>query len=203
MISQPARSRGTLPWPRAAGNGLKSGRSAKASPAGRMRSRTWGLARFSCWRDSRMPAIPARRNSGPQRAWSRLSTARDGCLPRIRRAGQTAMGQNRQQLGHNCLLTPSARSCLLGCAMNASEKQFSFTRAALSTGGRAESKFLSAKVKSGCSEGESPSSLGRTASCDRQTFCGCDFQGLGREWHWGILTSDVPSPICDTAVTRL
>ena len=40
-------------------------------------------------------------------------------------------------------------------------------------------------------------------SCDRQTFCGCDFQGLGREWHWGILTSDVPSPICDTAVTRL
>ena len=41
------------------------------------------------------------------------------------------------------------------------------------------------------------------ASCDRQTFCGCDFQGLGREWHWGILTSDVPSPICDTAVTRL
>ena len=42
-----------------------------------------------------------------------------------------------------------------------------------------------------------------SASCDRQTFCGCDFQGLGREWHWGILTSDVPSPICDTAVTRL
>ena len=48
-------------------------------------------------------------------------------------------------------------------AMNASEKQFSFTRAALSTGGRAESKFLSAKVKSGCSEGGSPSSLGRKA----------------------------------------
>ena len=38
-----------------------------------------------------------------------------------------------------------------------------FTRAALSTGGRAESKFLSAKVKSGCSEGGSPSSLGRKA----------------------------------------
>jgi len=31
------------------------------------------------------------------------------------------------------------------------------TRAALSTGGRAKSKFLSAKVKSCCSEGESPS----------------------------------------------
>jgi len=23
-------------------------------------------------------------------------------------------------------------------------------------------------------------------SCDRQTFCGCDFQGLGREWHLGV-----------------
>ena len=31
----------------------------------------------------------------------------------------------------------------MGFAMHASEKQFSFTRAALSTGGRAESKFLS------------------------------------------------------------
>jgi len=31
----------------------------------------------------------------------------------------------------------------MGLAMNASEKQFSFTRAALSTGGRAENKFLS------------------------------------------------------------
>ena len=38
-----------------------------------------------------------------------------------------------------------------------------FTRAALSTGGRAESKFLSAKVKYGCSEGGSPLSLGRKA----------------------------------------
>ena len=34
------------------------------------------------------------------------------------------------------------------------------TRAALSTSGCAKSKFLSAKVKSGCSEGGSPSSLG-------------------------------------------
>jgi hypothetical protein len=31
--------------------------------------------------------------------------------------------------------------------MNESEKQFSFTRAALSTGGRAKSKFLSVKKK--------------------------------------------------------
>ena len=48
-------------------------------------------------------------------------------------------------------------------AMNESEKQFSLTRAALSTCGRAKSKFLSAKVKSCCSEGGSPSSLGREA----------------------------------------
>jgi hypothetical protein len=33
------------------------------------------------------------------------------------------------------------------------------TRAALSTSGCAKSKFLSAKVKSCCSEGESPSGL--------------------------------------------
>jgi hypothetical protein len=46
-----------------------------------------------------------------------------------------------------------------GTAMNESEKQFSFTRAASSTCGRAKSKFLSAKVKSGCSEGGSPSGL--------------------------------------------
>ena len=35
----------------------------------------------------------------------------------------------------------------MGLAMNASEKQFSFTRAALSTGGRAESKFLCVAFK--------------------------------------------------------
>jgi hypothetical protein len=45
--------------------------------------------------------------------------------------------------------------------MNESEKQFSFTRAALSTCGRAKSQFLSAKVKSCCSEGESPSNEGQ------------------------------------------
>ena len=50
-----------------------------------------------------------------------------------------------------------------GAGMNESEKQFSFTRAASSTGGRAKSEFLSAKVKSCCSEGGSPSSLGRKA----------------------------------------
>jgi hypothetical protein len=58
-----------------------------------------------------------------------------------------ATGQNRQKLGNNSLLTPSARSGLMGLAMNASEKQFSFTRAALSTGGRAESKFLCVAFK--------------------------------------------------------
>jgi hypothetical protein len=48
-----------------------------------------------------------------------------------------------------------------GAAMNEIGKQFSFTRAAPSTRGAAKSNFLSAKVKSGCSEGESPSSLGQ------------------------------------------
>ena len=43
-------------------------------------------------------------------------------------------------------------------AVRSSER---FTRAAPSTSGRAKSKFLSAKVKSCCSEGESPSGLGR------------------------------------------
>ena len=38
-----------------------------------------------------------------------------------------------------------------------------FTRAAPSTCGRPKSNFLSAKVKPGCSEGGSPSSLGRKA----------------------------------------
>ena len=52
--------------------------------------------------------------------------------------------------------------------MNESEKQFSFTRAALSTCGRAKSKFLSAKVKSCCSEGESPSNEGQEGKAGRQ-----------------------------------
>jgi hypothetical protein len=50
------------------------------------------------------------------------------------------MGQHRQKLGNNCLLTPPARSGVMRFAMKASEKQFSLIRAALSTGGRAESK---------------------------------------------------------------
>ena len=41
--------------------------------------------------------------------------------------------------------------------------QHALTRAAPSKGRRVKSKFLSAKVKSGCSEGGSPSSLGRKA----------------------------------------
>jgi hypothetical protein len=45
-------------------------------------------------------------------------------------------------------------------AVRSSER---FTRAAASTCGREKSKFLSAKVKSCCSEGESPSSLRREA----------------------------------------
>jgi hypothetical protein len=63
------------------------------------------------------------------------------------------LGQHRQKLGKhcgkNCLLTPSARSGKVwqdGGAMNEREKQFSFTRAALSTGGRAKSKFLSVSI---------------------------------------------------------
>jgi hypothetical protein len=57
----------------------------------------------------------------------------------------SAMGQNRQKLGNNYgnnyLLTPSARSGRMGPAMNESEKQFSFTRVALSTCGRARNQI--------------------------------------------------------------
>jgi hypothetical protein len=52
------------------------------------------------------------------------------------------MGQNRQKLGNNCLDALS-QVWQDGAAMNESEKQFSFTRAALSTGGRAKSNVLS------------------------------------------------------------
>jgi len=44
--------------------------------------------------------------------------------------------------------------------MNRGDQREDITRAALSTSGSAKSKFLSAKVKSCCSEGGSPSSLG-------------------------------------------
>ena len=48
--------------------------------------------------------------------------------------------------------------------------RFMITRAALSTCGRAKSKFLSAKVKSCCSEGESPSGLAESRR-KHYTFC--------------------------------
>jgi len=82
---------------------------------------------------------------------------------RCRSSTLSAMGQNRQKCGNNYLLMPSARSGVMGFAMNASAKQFSFTRAALSTGGRAESKFLSARHSSGGIDGA------RTAK--RKTAC--------------------------------
>jgi hypothetical protein len=63
--------------------------------------------------------------------------------------------ENRQKLPINAL----HQFWQERAGMNESEKQFSFIRAALSTCGRAKSKFLSAKVKSCCSEGESPSGL--------------------------------------------
>ena len=44
------------------------------------------------------------------------------------------------------------------------------TPATLSTGGRAKTKFLSAKVKSCCSEGESPSGLAESRR-KHYTFC--------------------------------
>jgi hypothetical protein len=52
------------------------------------------------------------------------------------------MGQNLQKTGKTCLLTPSARSGKMGGAMNEREKQFSFTRAAPSTSGRAKKQIL-------------------------------------------------------------
>jgi hypothetical protein len=52
------------------------------------------------------------------------------------------MGQNSQKLGIYCFDTLRQLS-QNGATMNESEKQFSFTCAALSTGGRTESKFLS------------------------------------------------------------
>ena len=51
------------------------------------------------------------------------------------------MGQNRQKTGKTCLLTPSSQVWQDGAAMNESEKQFSFTRAASSTSGRAKNQI--------------------------------------------------------------
>ena len=56
------------------------------------------------------------------------------------------MGQNRQKLGNNCLDALS-QVWQDGAAMNESEKQFSFTRAASSTSGRAKSKFPSGQLR--------------------------------------------------------
>ena len=64
-------------------------------------------------------------------------------LGRCRPPTLPAMGQNRQKLGIYCLLTPLRQLSQDGATMNESEKQFSLTRAALSAGGRAETKFLS------------------------------------------------------------
>jgi hypothetical protein len=51
------------------------------------------------------------------------------------------MGQNRQKTRKTCLLTPSTSSRRIGAGMNESEKQFSFTRAASSTSGRAKNQI--------------------------------------------------------------
>ena len=49
--------------------------------------------------------------------------------------------------------------CQYRAMVGETKNQFSLTRATPSTSGHAKSKFLSAKVKSCCSEGESPSGL--------------------------------------------
>ena len=54
-------------------------------------------------------------------------------LGRCRPPTLPAMGKNRQKLGIYCLLTPLRQLSQDGATMNESEKQFSFTRAALST----------------------------------------------------------------------
>ena len=51
------------------------------------------------------------------------------------------MGQNRQKTGKTRLLPPSSRLWQDGAGMNESEKQFSFTRAASSTSGRAKNQI--------------------------------------------------------------
>jgi hypothetical protein len=84
---------------------------------------------------------PAAASSGPVGAESRYCSPLARPLGRGRPATLPAMGQHRQKLGNNCRLTPSASSGVMRFAMKASEKQFSFTRAAPSTGGRAESKL--------------------------------------------------------------
>jgi hypothetical protein len=52
-----------------------------------------------------------------------------------------AMGQNRQKTAKACLLTPSTSTGRMGVGMNESEKQFSFTRAASITSGRAKNQI--------------------------------------------------------------
>ena len=95
--------------------------------------------------------------------------------PRIRRSTLARLPAPRRchpaptfsQFCSTLRLTPASRLAKHGenrCKISATmKKQFSLPRAAPSTCGRPKTNFLSAKVKSGCSEGGSPSSLGRKA----------------------------------------
>ena len=143
-ISAPGTTRRSA-FPRRAVHGLIPTNLGGCGPDARLRKRPDRL-RGALWQGPTAGALPGGGLSAPGSGLSRLPgcaistrTARQSRhRPPTRPCGGRTPPENRQNSPVDAL-----RQGWQNRAMNESEKQFFFTRATLSTGGRAKSKFLS------------------------------------------------------------